>query len=111
LHIASEIYHGGGHTPLMSHLLSNLSCNSDVLITRNQKASSCSDILQFPVEKIKTLNAVNLVDKIIEIANIAISYKSIILHIHPDDLICAVALRLVKKNKPIIYLIDFSTFL
>ena len=98
IHVISRSYQAGGHTRLMERLASMHENLPDLLITcesnveYNQKGApplfnSIFDISTFSSnERFKAL------------LSIFSDYRKIILHIHSDDFIAAIAARLVKQN-------------
>jgi hypothetical protein len=101
VHVASEIYGWGGHTPLMCKLVNSMPSRPDVLITRPSSKQVNLKILEISDDRLVVVTkAPSFLDRIIEIFNILTFYKKIVLHIHPDDIVCAVALRLVRIFNP-----------
>ncbi len=93
LHIISEPYSTGGHTRLLEKIL-KVRGEGDVLVTR--PLSSTEGLL-------KVLDATEIhhseigydINGILGISN---KYKTIFLHIHPDDLTTAVAMGVLKEK-------------
>jgi hypothetical protein len=100
IHVASEVYKGGGHTPLLCALIENLPSNPDVLLTRPTSTISAIEILKISSDRIIVIDKNHLKERVAEIYQVLIAYKKVVLHIHADDVPCAIALHLLKKNKP-----------
>lgn len=99
LHVASEIYSHGGHTRLLQTLVKNSLMPVDVLFTRVGEHQSFNffDACGGHVFKLQSKSAI---DSVQEICNTLSQYEKIIVHIHPDDIICSVALSLLKRHRP-----------
>jgi hypothetical protein len=110
LHVITEVYSGGGHTPLMRALVLQLPTIPDVLVTEGEDIPTYADILKISVERIKIIQNKNFLNKLNQVTNIILNYKKVALHIHPNDLITAIGLRLAKKINPSleIYLINHA---
>ena len=96
LHIISEPYSTGGHTRLLEKIL-KIRGQGDVLVTRPLPLSqNIQDVLNVrDSSNIYFSNEQYTIENIIEIAG---RYKKIFLHIHPDDLTCAVAMGVIKQK-------------
>jgi hypothetical protein len=101
LHIISEPYSTGGHTRLLERML-KIRDTGDVLVTRplDSVTGKLSVLVSSNVYADKTGYSIK---KIIESAK---NYKTIFLHIHPDDLTACVAMGVLKKlsNTRIIFI-------
>lgn len=101
LHVASGIFRTGGHTQLMKSLIRQSSERSDVLLTRAIEASDASAILELPANRIHLIDAHdNTQAQLVQLVNHLLAYDRVILHIHPDDVLSALAVRLVKSIRP-----------
>jgi hypothetical protein len=95
LHVISCPSRTGGHSRLMERLASFSPGLCDVLVTRPFDLDGLA--LRLSQEKHKIYSSPNGY-KIQDIYNILINYKSIVLHIHPDDIETSVAVGLVKND-------------
>jgi hypothetical protein len=92
LHIVSEPFATGGHTRLLERLVS-MRGGGDVLVTRplscidNRLRLSADNEVFFKVDGFE-------VDEIVDIVKM---YKTIFLHVHPEDLSACVAVGVIKK--------------
>lgn len=98
LHIASEIFTAGGHTPLLRILVTESKNCPDVLLTRSCDRNKSLSILKINDSRLHVVGGKTYLDKIYEIAEIINGYENVVLHIHPDDIICSIALHLVKRT-------------
>ena len=93
LHVVSEPYSTGGHTRLLEKII-KVRGSGDVLVTRplssTENVLNLSDLSE--IRYSQTGFAIN------EILNISSDYKTIFLHIHPDDLTSAVAMGVLKEK-------------
>lgn len=92
LHIASELYASGGHTRLLKNMLKLDSVVGDVLVTRK---CNLSKIINSTNEY--TLYHSNEEATIKSIVEYCLQYKNIYLHIHPDDILSAAAVKIAKE--------------
>lgn len=101
LHVATELYQFGGHTQLMSQLIKNASCSVQVLLTKESDLNVTTDILGISAESITIpMRTGNAIQRVIELAACIVSYPRIFLHLHPNDIYGAVAVRLAKSLRP-----------
>lgn len=100
IHVATEVYPGGGHTPLMSALIHHLPSKPDVLLTRPASEKTSLKILKISSESLNIVQDGNVKNRIFDIFQKLSSYKKIVLHIHADDVPCAIALRILKMHRP-----------
>lgn len=96
LHVISEPLVSGGHTRLMERLIS-FRGEGDVVVVR-----ATQDVHT----KLRVSQDINILCKnegfsLPELVKIISRYKTVFLHIHPQDLLSAVAVGIVKKIKPI----------
>lgn len=104
IHIATEIYVHGGHTRLIQNLLDTAGCDADVLLI-SDKAGQQS-VLNIYEGKLIRLDAISSVERACQIMKHVVNYKNIFVHIHPEDIISAAALKRLKpalKNSKIIF--------
>lgn len=101
VHVASEVYPYGGHTRLMRNLLStDLKADRRVVLTRPADPSNAASILDVQPDHIRICRESSERDRVIELAALLIQYRVIVLHIHPDDVIAAVAIAVAKSAQP-----------
>ena len=104
IHIATEVYVHGGHTRLIQNLLDAAGCDADVLLI-SDKAGQQS-ILNIHEDRLLRLDAISSVERACQIMEHVVNYRNIFVHIHPDDIISAAALKRLKpelKNSKIIF--------
>ncbi|MEQ9830880.1 hypothetical protein [Pectobacterium versatile] len=99
LFIVSQPYFTGGHTRLMERLSSFLEKKPDLLITRNVNDDMIIRMNGFFNDVFLYSEKIFPDDKkrIFELAKKIITYKNVILNIHPDDIHAVIACSLVKK--------------
>lgn len=94
LHVISEPYQSGGHTRLLERLVSMDEWHAEVLVTRPYARDSKSLRLK---DSVKVISHEKGYD-VLELAKILSQYKTVILHIHPEDIVTAVALGIVRRH-------------
>lgn len=94
LHVATQLYHQGGHSRLLRHLLAGLAdSGSQGLVLTDRRAKN--DLADLPVAPISLSGSpVARVRKLLELGAQA---GTILLHIHPDDSAAALAARLLRQ--------------
>lgn len=106
LHVASAIYKNGGHTALMRSLMRNAKRTVHALITRSDDPVGDTSLLDLQADCVShPPQAANAQQKIEHLVDVMTRYERIILHIHPDDVMCAVALFMLKQIKPSVQII------
>lgn len=101
LHVASAIFRTGGHTSLMRTLVHAAPVQAEVLLIRPTDSHEAASILGLPHERIHLLASSS--DLSATLANLLAhlgAYDRIVLHIHPDDLLTAIAARLARQCRP-----------
>jgi len=91
LHVISEAYGSGGHTRLLEKLITG-GAEGDIVITRNCSSGALRE------KNVESLYEKDGGFSIEELFHIFLSYKTIYLHLHPDDLKAFVAAGLVRRN-------------
>lgn len=95
LHVASRLYTYGGHTPLLTELVKGLTTSgSQKVILTNQKrldkriniSAECYSLKGSPILRLRAL-----------LAQFSAA-KNILLHIHPDDSVAALAARIANAS-------------
>ena len=97
LHIASELYTHGGHTRLVKALISEIPANAAVLVTRPATRASLLSILGISDERLHVVDVGDARHQVEQIASVVAGYKRVVLHVHPDDVICCIALRSLRR--------------
>jgi len=101
VHVASEVYAYGGHSRLMRNLLSaSEKAARCVVLTRPADPVGAAGILDVQTENIGICRAPSESSRVVELVAMLLKYRTIVLHIHPDDVIAAVAVALVKRLQP-----------
>jgi len=93
LHVISEAYGAGGHTRLMERLVSFREEVSDVVVVRATGDARSLLKCSARVKILSSEQGFNL-DELVEIVS---SYETVFMHIHPDDLLSAVAIGISKE--------------
>lgn len=101
LHVATEVYAFGGHTSLMRHLIASGPNSSRVLITGMRDATIAAARLGTPIDRVHVLEpSADKWQRVTQLALTMSRHRHVILHIHPNDLIAALAVRLLKQHAP-----------
>lgn len=100
LHVASQLYPHGGHSQLLKTLVGHASSAPDILLTRDGEQGEAARILDIDARRIFQAQGAQVLDRILDMASTMAAYERIVLHIHPEDLPCALALRLARKANP-----------
>lgn len=101
LHVASMVLHKGGHTQVMKSLMHQASTRPRALITWPIAIDEAAAILDVDPSRVQLIAP--RADKLAELAQIVecmLAYDHVVLHIHPDDVLCALAVRLAKIIRP-----------
>lgn len=95
IHLISEPYLIGGHTRLMEQLSTMHSEKPDLLITRqsDERAIERTRIFFNECTFVKPGTPLKKIAEIIEYLK---SYKRVVLHIHPDDMVTVIACNILK---------------
>ena len=104
IHIASEVYTHGGHTRLIQNLLDSADCDADVLLIRGNEGRS--SVFKTHDGGVIQLDATSNVERACQIMKHVVNYKNIFIHIHPEDIVSAAALKRIRpelKNSQIIF--------
>ncbi len=107
LHVMTEAYEAGGHTRVVERWIGTQSesCSHSVVFTGNYLSEF--KILKQNVKKTKgkmgylTRDA-NLLDKALELREIALNYEYIVLHTHMEDPVATLAFGTEKFKRPVI---------
>lgn len=101
LHVATEVYAFGGHTSLMRQLIQAGPDNSCAMLTGMLDRDVAATRLGLPVDRVHTLeSSADKWRRIGLLAQAMSKHKRVILHIHPNDLTAALAVRLLKQHAP-----------
>ncbi|GAB5340256.1 hypothetical protein [Pseudomonas fluorescens] len=96
IHLISEPYLIGGHTRLMEQLSTMHREKPDLLITRQSDEKAIERTRGF-FDTCTVIGAYTPLEKIAAIVESLKSYRRIVLHIHPDDMISVIACKIVKS--------------
>lgn len=104
LQVASAVFRNGGHSPLMRSLITEAAEPPDVLMTWPTTALEAGGILAVDPARVE----VPLIDqpisaRVVRWATKMAGYDRVILHLHPDDVAAALAVRLAKQVKPSLF--------
>lgn len=98
MHLATEVYRSGGHSPLMAHLISLADRPTQVLLTRMQDLDTAATVLGIPVDQVHGVgHETNPVAQVHALVRLLIRSNRVIVSIHPNDVLAAVALRMAKQ--------------
>lgn len=101
LHVATQVCRSGGHTPLMANLIESASASVDVLLTRMTDVEVAAEVIGVPPDRIRTVGGLeDALSRVKAMVDIMVRYDRVMLHIHPNDVTCAVAVRLAKSLHP-----------
>ncbi len=101
LHVASKVFRSGGHTPLMRCLMHESRQPVAALLTQSDQADECAQILAVPPSAVTVTPAhLSALDRVAFLARAMLRHQRVCLHIHPHDVICAVATRVAKSIRP-----------
>lgn len=101
LHVATEVYEFGGHTSLMRQLIHAGPDSACALLTSMRDPAVASARLGLPTERVQLLEpASDKWQRVRMLAQAMSRHKRVILHIHPNDLVAALAVRLLKQHAP-----------
>jgi hypothetical protein len=97
-HLATEVYRSGGHSPLMAHLIRHADRPTKVLLTRMQDLDTAATVLGVSVDQIHCVGHETApVAKVHALVRLLIRSNRVIVSIHPNDVLAAVALRMAKQ--------------
>lgn len=110
LHIASQLYSHGGHTRLLRSLLTEAQNGCDVLLTREAAQESSAQLLGLDPRRLLIAHGRTTFERVADIARVVSNYQTVFLHIHPDDVTCAVALYLINcgNSRPVVHFVNHS---
>lgn len=102
LHLTSKLYSHGGHTPLLLRVLETAKTTDSpaVLLTDPSATKAAQEILPVGTKLIAPAATLKTKALILWLANQISAARRVILHIHPDDLTAALAVRLAKQKNP-----------
>ena len=102
LHVASQVFRAGGHTPLMRFLMLGSSRPVAVALTRMTSTDEVASILGVGTDQVVAATGGELSpqERIDALVTTMVRYRRVVLHLHPDDVLGAVAVRLAKRFSP-----------
>lgn len=101
IHLATQVYRSGGHTPLMAHLIEQADCPADILLTRMTDVELAAQALGVPMERVRSAgHHVDPVARVHALAHELLKGARVIASLHPNDVLGAVALRMAKGMRP-----------
>ncbi|MGZ3814152.1 MAG: hypothetical protein ACXVA0_20635 [Mucilaginibacter sp.] len=109
LHLMSAAYAHGGHTRVVEKLLND--GMGDALASLDKIPESV--LLEIPecVVIYDNIRSKSNIETVIEIFNIGCQYDSVVLHIHPSDILSAIAAVLIKKHGGKVYFYNHADHL
>lgn len=101
LHVASQVFRAGGHTPLMRFLIHGSSRPVAVALTRMTSVDEVASILDVGSDQVLAATGeLGPQERMDALVTIMLRYQRVVLHLHPDDVLAAVAVRLAKRFRP-----------
>lgn len=98
IHVISSALKTGGHTRLMERLAGMHENAPDLLITCKSYVEYKNNNDNKIFYSFFDISELSMVDRLRKSISILSRYKKVILHIHPNDFVAAIAARMVKKN-------------
>jgi hypothetical protein len=109
LHVLSEGYDTGGHTPLCVNLIKEQKRRKEdvvLSITRQATKKIIDDVSKSCIPIIHPEGTG--IERLKSICNIFLSSKYVILHIHPDDILSALAAMIAERNGVRCYFVNHA---
>lgn len=104
VHLATEVYAFGGHTALMRHLMQEAPTPPDVILTGMSDATAAGIRLNVPESRVSVLPpSTDLRAQVMDLAGRLSPYRRVVLHIHPNDLVSALAIRVLRMQAPSVH--------
>lgn len=101
IHLATEVYRSGGHTPLMVHLIEQTDQPVSLLLTRMTDVQLAAQALGLPATSVLSAGQESHpLARVHALAQQLLKGRRVIVSIHPNDIVGAVALRLAKTMRP-----------
>lgn len=101
LHVATEVYAFGGHTSLMRQLIHAGPDSARALLTGMLDPAIAATRLGLPLNRLQVLEpSADRWQRIGRLAQTMSRHRKVILHIHPNDLVAALAVRWLKQHAP-----------
>lgn len=101
LHVATEVYAFGGHTSLMRQLIQAGPGGSRAMLTGMSDPSVAAARLGLPADRIQLLEpSTDKWQRVGALVRAMSRHQRVVLHIHPNDLVAALAVRLLKRHSP-----------
>lgn len=101
LHVATEVYGFGGHTSLMRQLIASGQGKPRALLTGMQDTQVAATRLGISMDRVDLLEpATDKWQHVAALASAMSRHQHVILHIHPNDVIAALAVRMLKQHAP-----------
>lgn len=102
IHVATEVYPFGGHTSLMCWLIHTADASPEVLLTRMQDTSVACQRLNLPASQVQSMppSEEDVRDWVLLLAARLAGYQRVVLHTHPNDVLTALAIRVLRTQAP-----------
>lgn len=101
IHLATAVYRSGGHTPLLCHLIQQSDLPVNVVLTRMTDVKLAAQVLNLPADRVCSVGPEsNPVSRVHALTRQLLRGARVIVSIHPNDVLGAVALRLAKRIRP-----------
>lgn len=101
IHLATEVYRSGGHTPLMANLIEQADRPVEVLLSRMTNIELAAQALGMPPERVRSIGQPSHpVNRVHALTQALLRGTRVIASIHPNDVLGAVAMRMAKAVNP-----------
>lgn len=102
IHVATEVYPFGGHTSLMRCLIHAADATPQVLLTRMPDTSAACRRLNLPASQIQSMptGIEDVRAWVLRMAALLSEYQRVVMHIHPNDVLSALAIRVLRTQAP-----------
>jgi hypothetical protein len=112
IHVISISYKSGGHTRLMERLASMHEVLPDLVVTKEANVFYDKDGFDPIFNEVFDFCDFSVDECLVKLVKLFSGYKKVILSIHPDDFVAAVAARVVKESlKTEVYFINHADHL
>jgi hypothetical protein len=101
VHLATDVYRSGGHSPLMANLIRHADRPVQVVLSRMVDIQTAAQVLGVAPECLhSSAQAGGAIDRVHDLTRHMLKGARVVASLHPNDLIGAVALRMAKRMRP-----------